>query len=147
VEEGTTIDLERIFPERKASSRNRLRHGNDDCHDRRSSPEIGYLGVEVHTRCRQTSLGNRKEGNLESGIVHDDAIPLLSSGYRIEARRIHIFFRILGLRKSIINAGSFPRIRENPRLRLKVGGYLYLVTDWEDYAIQMLEVLNRIPDL
>ncbi len=31
--------------------------------------------------------------------------------------------------------------------RIKPGGYLHLATDWEDYAIQMLEVLSAEPAL
>ena len=31
--------------------------------------------------------------------------------------------------------------------RIKPGGYLHLATDWEDYAIQMLEVLSQEPSL
>ena len=31
--------------------------------------------------------------------------------------------------------------------KLRIGGYIYTVTDWEDYAEQMLEVLSRSPHL
>ena len=31
--------------------------------------------------------------------------------------------------------------------RIKTGGYVHLATDWEDYAIQMLEVLSNEPSL
>lgn len=31
--------------------------------------------------------------------------------------------------------------------KIAPGGYLHLATDWEDYAIQMLEVLSAEPQL
>ena len=31
--------------------------------------------------------------------------------------------------------------------KLQSGGYLHLATDWEEYAAQMLEVLNSFPEL
>ena len=31
--------------------------------------------------------------------------------------------------------------------KLKSGGYIHLATDWEDYAIQMLDVLRSFPEL
>ena len=31
--------------------------------------------------------------------------------------------------------------------KLKSGGYIHLATDWEEYAQQMLEVLNGFPEL
>jgi tRNA (guanine-N7-)-methyltransferase len=31
--------------------------------------------------------------------------------------------------------------------RIAPGGYLHLATDWEDYALQMLEVLSAEPEL
>ena len=31
--------------------------------------------------------------------------------------------------------------------KLKIGGYIHLATDWEEYAVQMLEVLSGIDTL
>ena len=31
--------------------------------------------------------------------------------------------------------------------KLKIGGYIHLATDWEEYAVQMLEVLSGIDAL
>jgi tRNA (guanine-N7-)-methyltransferase len=31
--------------------------------------------------------------------------------------------------------------------RIKSGGYIHCATDWEDYAVQMLEVLSADPSL
>ena len=30
--------------------------------------------------------------------------------------------------------------------KLQSGGYIHLATDWEEYALQMLDVLNQFPD-
>jgi len=30
--------------------------------------------------------------------------------------------------------------------KLQSGGYIHLATDWEEYALQMLDVLNQFPN-
>jgi tRNA (guanine-N7-)-methyltransferase len=72
-------------------------------------PEIGYLGVEVHTPVSANFSGKSKRGNLESAHRTRRCDP--ASFQRPTDRSldgIHIFFPDPWPKKSIINAGSFP---------------------------------------
>jgi tRNA (guanine-N7-)-methyltransferase len=111
-------------------------------------PDNDYLGIEVHTPgvgALYKEIATRELTNLRV-VQHDavevvrDMIPLTSlSG-------IHIYF-----------PDPWPKKRHHKRrlvqgpfiaqlaARLAPGGYIHCATDWEEYAIQMLEVLSAEP--
>ncbi|MDE2584155.1 MAG: tRNA (guanosine(46)-N7)-methyltransferase TrmB [Betaproteobacteria bacterium] len=111
-------------------------------------PENDYLGVEVHTPgvgslCKLVSemgLANVRVAQHDAVEVLRDMIP---EGSLAGA---HIFF-----------ADPWPKKRHHKRRlvqpplvallasRLAPGGYLHCATDWEDYAMQQLEVLSGEP--
>jgi tRNA (guanine-N7-)-methyltransferase len=113
-------------------------------------PEIDYLAVEVHT----PGVGGLLKliaahglGNVR--IVQHDAVEVLQHMMAPAALSgIHIFF-----------PDPWPKKRHHKRRliqpplaallasRLARGGYMHLATDWEDYAIRMLEVLSAEPSL
>ncbi|HJW03798.1 MAG TPA: tRNA (guanosine(46)-N7)-methyltransferase TrmB, partial [Azospira sp.] len=110
--------------------------------------ENDYLGVEVHTPgvgslCKLVSemgLANVRIAQHDAVEVLRDMIP---EGSLAGA---HIFF-----------ADPWPKKRHHKRRlvqpplvallasRLAPGGYLHCATDWEDYAMQQLEVLSGEP--
>ena len=108
--------------------------------------ENDYLGVEVHVPgvgalCKQIAV--RELSNLR--ICQHDAVEVVRDMLPEGALDgIHIFF-----------PDPWHKARHNKRrliqspfiallaTRLKSGGYIHCATDWENYALQMLDVLGR----
>jgi tRNA (guanine-N7-)-methyltransferase len=115
-----------------------------------SLPGNDYLGVEVHTPGVGALLKRIGEGNLSNlRIIQHDAVEVLNHMLADGALDgIHIFF-----------PDPWPKKKHHKRRliqselvallarKLKPDGYLHLATDWEHYAMQMLEVLSGEPSL
>lgn len=116
----------------------------------RENPQNDYLGLEVHT----PGVGNLckliDEGQISNlRLIQHDAVEvvrdMIGEG---TLDGIHVFF-----------PDPWPKKRHHKRRllkpafvtelarRLKPGGYFHCATDWEDYAMQMLEVLSAEPRL
>ncbi len=111
-----------------------------------ANPNRDYLGIEVHTPGVGkvlSEIGRRKLSNLL--LIRADAVEVLSkmiSGHSLGG--VHIFF-----------PDPWPKKRHHKRRlvqpdfarlvaeKIRANGYLYIVTDWEDYALSMLDVLER----
>jgi tRNA (guanine-N7-)-methyltransferase len=111
-----------------------------------ANPDNDYFGLEVHVPgvgalCKQIAergLKNLRIGQHDAVEVVRDMLPEASLD------GIHIFF-----------PDPWHKARHNKRrliqspfiallaTRLKPGGYLHCATDWENYALQMLDVLGR----
>lgn len=114
------------------------------------NPHIDYLGVEVHPPGVGALLKRIGELNLTNlRIVQHDAQAVVAHMLQeASLDGVHIFF-----------PDPWPKKRHHKRRliqppfvallasRLKPGGYVHLATDWEDYARQMLDVLNAEPRL
>ncbi len=114
----------------------------------KAHPENDYLGVEVHTPGVGSLLKEIMEGEIGNlRIIQHDAVEVLN--HMIAPNSLagaHIFF-----------ADPWPKKRHHKRRliqaplvallasRLQPGGYLHCATDWEDYAMQQLEVLSGEP--
>ena len=108
-------------------------------------PQNDYLGIEVHTPGVGSLLRLIEAHALANvRIIQHDAVEVLSHMMAPESlSAIHVFF-----------PDPWPKKRHHKRRliqpplvrllssRLLPGGYLHLATDWEDYALQMLEVLS-----
>ena len=104
-----------------------------------------YLGIEVHTPGVGSLLRLIEAHALANvRIIQHDAVEVLGHMMAPESlSAIHVFF-----------PDPWPKKRHHKRRliqpplvrllssRLLPGGYLHLATDWEDYALQMLEVLS-----
>lgn len=113
-------------------------------------PRTNFLGVEVYKPGVGKLLSRIEERGLENvRIIHDDAIMTLEEMIPpATLDGIHLFF-----------PDPWPKKRHHKRRivrpaltrlmtdRLKPGGYLYMVTDWEEYAHVALEVLEETPGL
>jgi tRNA (guanine-N7-)-methyltransferase len=113
-------------------------------------PENDYLGVEVHTPgvgALLKQIGERKLGNVR--VIQHDAVEVLTCMIAPRSLSgVHIFFPDPWHKKR----HNKRRLIQPPFVRLlaehlQPGGYLHLATDWEDYAVQMLEVLSAEPTL
>ena len=113
-------------------------------------PDTDYLGIEVHTP-GVGSLLNRIDalGLTNLRIIQHDAVAVIQHMLAANSLSgIHIFF-----------PDPWPKARHHKRRliqpaliaslcqRLKSGGYIHAATDWEDYAVQMLQVLSQEPRL
>ena len=115
-----------------------------------SLPDTDFIGVEVHTPGVGSLLkliGEQNLGNIR--IVHHDAVEVLENMLAEDSLDgVHVFFpdpwhKKRHNKRRLIQP-AFVKLLVS---RLKPGGYLHLATDWEDYAIQMLEVLSNEPAL
>lgn len=109
-------------------------------------PDTDYLGIEVHTPGVGSLLNRIDELGLKNlRIIQHDAVAVIQHMLAVESLSgIHIFF-----------PDPWPKARHHKRRliqpaliaslcqRLKTGGYLHAATDWEDYAIQILQVLSQ----
>jgi len=108
-------------------------------------PGNDYLGIEVHSPGVGALLKRIAEFGLTNvRIVQHDAVEVLQHMLAPDTLDgVHIFF-----------ADPWPKKRHHKRrliqgpfiallaTRMKPGTYVHLATDWEDYALQMLEVLS-----
>jgi tRNA (guanine-N7-)-methyltransferase len=113
-------------------------------------PEVDYLCVEVHTPGVGSLLNRIEALGLENvRIIQHDAVEVLER--MLPAASLdgaHIFF-----------PDPWPKKRHHKRRliqpaftkllasRVKPGGYVHVATDWEDYALQILETLAGEPAL
>ena len=113
-------------------------------------PANDYLGIEVHTPGVGALLKWIAELDLANvRIVQHDAVEVLEEMIAPDTLDgVHVFF-----------PDPWPKKRHHKRRliqapllallvsRMRPGATLHLATDWEDYALQMLEVLRAEPAL
>ena len=113
-------------------------------------PEKNFIGVEVHTPGIGSLLkliGEKSLNNLR--LIQHDAVEVVTHMLAPNSLAgVHVFF-----------PDPWHKARHNKRRliqtpfvqllvsRIAPGGYLHCATDWEDYAVQMLEVLSAEPQL
>jgi tRNA (guanine-N7-)-methyltransferase len=116
----------------------------------KNAPEQDFIGVEVHTPGVGSLLkliGEQELGNLR--VIQHDAVEVLD--HMIPANSlagVHIYFpdpwhKARHNKRRLIQAPFVKKLVDH----LAPGGYLHCATDWEDYAVQMLEVLGAEPGL
>jgi len=111
-------------------------------------PEKNFIGVEVHTPGIGSLLkliGEKSLNNLR--LIQHDAVEvvthMLAAG---SLAGVHVFFpdpwhKARHNKRRLIQ-GPFVQLLAS---RIAPGGYIHCATDWEDYAVQMLDVLNAEP--
>jgi tRNA (guanine-N7-)-methyltransferase len=111
-----------------------------------ANPQNDYFGLEVHVPgvgalCKliaEKNLTNLRIGNHDAVEVVRDMLPEGSLD------GIHVFFpdpwhKTRHKKRRLIQP-TFVALLAS---RLKPGGYIHCATDWENYALQMLDVLGR----
>ncbi|MDR2543592.1 MAG: tRNA (guanosine(46)-N7)-methyltransferase TrmB [Treponema sp.] len=109
-----------------------------------SNPDKNYLGIEVHRPGIGRLLWEIKKRSLKNiRIIECDAALVCQ---KIEAGSldvIHVFFPDPWPKKRHHKRRLIQRPFTNTLANcLKPQGYLYMVTDWEDYALHALNELN-----
>lgn len=116
----------------------------------RAAPETCFIGIEVYKPGIGTVLAAIEEENLQNILIigedAKEALPACIEDNSLDG--VNIFF-----------SDPWPKKRHHKRRliqpdfvaliqkKLKLGGYLHLATDWEDYAHHMLAVLSSTPNL
>ncbi len=109
-------------------------------------PEIDFLGVEVYVAGIGALARRVHEANLKNvRIIEHDAVEVVRDMIAPSSLQgIHVFF-----------PDPWPKVRHHKRRliaqpfigmlveRLQPGGYLHCSTDWENYAVQMLQALSQ----
>lgn len=112
------------------------------------NPHLQYIGIEVHRPGVGALLSNIEKHQVQNIVIYnEDAINVLNQCIRDDSlSKIQIFF-----------PDPWPKLRHRKRRliqpefialvyrKLKRGGFLYLATDWPDYADQMNEVVLQKP--
>ncbi|MDT4762851.1 tRNA (guanosine(46)-N7)-methyltransferase TrmB [Sphaerochaeta sp. PS] len=112
--------------------------------------EYNYLGLEVFLSgfAKLLSLVG-KDGMENIRLMRFDAVDVLTSMIADSSvAGFHIFFPDPWQKKK----HQKRRLIQEPLARLlanklKQGGYIYCVTDWEEYAFQMVDVFAKVPSL
>jgi tRNA (guanine-N7-)-methyltransferase len=122
--------------------------GGTTAHIAKAMPDKDFIGVEVHT----PGVGSLlkligEEGIANLRLVQHDAVEVLNQMIPdASLAGVHVFFpdpwhKARHNKRRLIQ-GPFVKLLAQ---KLAPGGYLHCATDWEDYAVQMLEVLGAEP--
>lgn len=113
-------------------------------------PGVNYLGIEVYKPGVGKLLSRIEDAGLDNvRIIHDDAILVLEQMIPDESiAGIHLFFpdpwpKKRHHKRRIVR----PALTRLMARRLEPNGYLYMVTDWQEYARAAMEVLDETEGL
>jgi len=124
--------------------------GDATAHIAALMPEKNFIGVEVHTPGIGSLLKLISEKSLNNlRLIQHDGVEVVTHMLAPDSLAgVHVFFpdpwhKARHNKRRLIQ-NSFVALLVS---RIAPGGYLHCATDWEDYAIQMLEVLSAEPQL
>lgn len=108
-------------------------------------PENDYLGIEVH----RPGVGNlllqiEKDELKNIRVMSDDAVEILEHNIADDSLdAVYLFFpdpwhKKKHHKRRIVQ----PDFAQLLRKKLRAGGVFHMATDWEDYALHMMEVMS-----
>ncbi|MCR5865284.1 MAG: tRNA (guanosine(46)-N7)-methyltransferase TrmB [Aquincola tertiaricarbonis] len=113
-------------------------------------PDTDFIGVEVHEPGVGALLKRIGEEDLTNlRLVQHDAVEVLRDMIPPGSLAgVHIFFpdpwhKKKHHKRRLLQPAFVARLVQH----IAPGGYLHCATDWQDYAVQMLEVLGAEPQL
>jgi tRNA (guanine-N7-)-methyltransferase len=112
--------------------------------------DTDFLCCEVHDPGVGALLKRIVDQNLANiRIVQHDAVEVLQHMVSVESLAgVHVFFPDPWHKKRHHKRRLIqPPLAALLASRLQPGGYIHCATDWEEYAVQMLEVLGGTPQL
>ncbi len=114
------------------------------------NPDINYIGIEVHTPGIGKVLSeieSRKLKNLK--LIQNDAVQIVRFMIKDSSLSgVHVFFPDPWPKKKHHKRRLIQELFIKELLgKLKENGYIYIVTDWEDYAEYILTVLKKFKEL
>lgn len=124
--------------------------GDSTAHIAASHPEHDYLGIEVHAPGVGNLLKLIQADDLQNlRVIQHDAVEVLHHMIPDAALDgVHIFFpdpwhKKRHHKRRLIQSGFIQLLCK----KMKVGAYLHVATDWQEYADWVLEVLQAEPQL
>ena len=124
--------------------------GNATWQIAKNNPQNDYLGIEVHGPGVGSLLMAMKENDVSNlRVIKHDAVEVLN--HMIADNSIagfHIYFpdpwhKKKHHKRRIISA-EFVKLLA---AKLSPSGYIHLATDWQEYAVWMLDILKQNPNL
>lgn len=115
----------------------------------KNAPEKNFLGIEVHGPGVGSCLADAKDAGVTNlRLMNHDAVEVLE--FMIPEQSLSTFqlyfpdpwHKARHHKRRIVQ----PEFIENMRPKLLIGGVIHMATDWENYAEQMLEVLQAAKD-
>lgn len=112
------------------------------------SPELNFLGIEVHRPGVGACLADAGERNLSNlRVMEYDAVEVFKKMIPDGAlTRVQLYFpdpwhKKRHHKRRIVQ----PEFVEMVRQKLTIGGKFHMATDWEPYAEHMADVMNAAP--
>jgi tRNA (guanine-N7-)-methyltransferase len=112
-------------------------------------PENNYIGIEVHRPGVGHLLKLIEEKGLSNlRVMSDDAVEILTRQIPVASLSgVQLFFpdpwhKKKHHKRRIVQ----PDFVHHLATRLKPGGFFHMATDWQDYAVHMLEVMQASKD-
>lgn len=149
---GAPLDLAALFGRTESLKILEIGFGMGESTARiaQAQPERDFLAVEVHTPGVGSLLKQIQEAGLNNlRIIQHDAVEVLDHMIAdASLDGVHIFFpdpwhKKRHHKRRLIQAEFVGRLCR----KLKVGAYLHVATDWQEYAEWVLEVLQAEPAL
>ena len=149
---GAPLDLAALFGRTESLKILEIGFGMGESTARiaQAQPERDFLAVEVHTPGVGSLLKQIQEAGLNNlRIIQHDAVEVLDHMIAdASLDGVHIFFpdpwhKKRHHKRRLIQAEFVERLCR----KLKVGAYLHVATDWQEYAEWVLEVLQAEPAL
>jgi tRNA (guanine-N7-)-methyltransferase len=144
------LDWQHTFAQ---ASQNRLRileigfgMGETTAHIAQLRPDDDFLAVEVHEPGVGALLKKIGEEHIQNiRIIRHDAVDVLDQMIADDSLDgVHIFFPDPWHKKKHNKRRLVqPDFIQKLCSKMKAGGYVHMATDWEEYALQMLKVLNE----
>jgi len=111
-------------------------------------PDTDFIGIEVHRPGIGRLLQQLDEHNLDNvRIMREDAVQVLKTCMPDNSLdRVLLFFpdpwhKKRHHKRRIVQADFVELLAR----KIRPGGCLHMATDWEDYAVHMLEVMEQSP--
>ena len=112
----------------------------------RVNPENRYIGIEVHTPGVGACMADAAEQNIKNLRIYEhDAVEVLNECIPDQSVDVlQLFFpdpwhKTKHHKRRIVQ----PEFVQVIRRKLKVGGLFHMATDWQDYAVHMLKVMQQ----
>jgi tRNA (guanine-N7-)-methyltransferase len=150
--QAATLDLNASFGRTESKKILEIGFGMGDATAKiaQTLPDHDFLAVEVHTPGVGSLLKLMQEGDIHNiRIIQHDAVEVLQNMLLDQSLDgVHIFFpdpwhKKRHNKRRLIQA-EFVKLLCS---KLKVGAYIHVATDWQEYAEWVLEVLQAEPQL
>lgn len=112
-----------------------------------NNPQQNFLGIEVHAPGVGACLSAAKEAGVENlRVMCHDAVEVLEKMIPDNSLRMVQLFFPDPWHKARHNKRRIVQVpfAELVMRKLKLGGVFHMASDWEAYAVHMLEVMNSI---